>query len=207
MTIPADIAAITSTIKSPAAETLAKIWALSREHREERLAAGETICPRCKSWLQPGQTCSCAPTKGAAQQPVQERIDTLQKLAVAITTGLERNPCITLRQVQRKLPNATWADFSAARTALVERYRREAWAIMDALRPGQPLPASLRILCERIVATSSGIAFSECCEYVVRKALKPKLADAFMTNRACPWQTAAPMGDLRPKSSLEVTPE
>ena len=191
MDIPRDIEAATASIRNrQLGDLLAKMWAEDRAARAEHITNGGSFCPRCNCWLNAGQVCRCAPSK-PVQMPLKPAetapFDAAQKRIALIAKGLEKKPWLTLKDVQRKLPEATWNDFAAARSGLVERYRKEAWKIMDTLTAGAPLPAELRRLCELIVATHHGRTFESCGQYLIKSALKPKLAEAYLTNKACPW--------------------
>ena len=195
MDIPRDIEAATAPISNRyLGDLLAKMWAEDRARREEHIANGGSFCPRCKCWLKAGQVCYCKPPEDSSK-PVQTPLkppeiaplEAAQKRIALIMKGLEKKPWLALKDVQRKLPEATWNDFASARSGLVERYRKEAWGIMDTLTAGAPLPPELRRLCEQIVATHHGRTFESCGQYLIKSALKPKLAEAYLTNKACPW--------------------
>ena len=189
--IPQDIAAVCGGITNPQlGRLLATIWAEDRAARAEHVAAGGSFCPRCKCWLKAGQVCRCKPSE-PVQMPLKPAetapFDATQKRVALIAKGLEKKPWLTLKDVQRKLPDATWNDFAAARSGLVERYRKQAWSIMDTLQAGAPLPPELRRLCEQLVSTAHGRTFESCGQYLIKSALKPKLAEAYLTDKACPW--------------------
>ncbi|MDO5297735.1 MAG: hypothetical protein Q4F00_14090 [bacterium] len=191
MDIPEDIDAFTAPIKDrQLGDLVAKMWAANRAARNEHVAKGGSFCPRCKCWLKAGQVCHCkpsAPVQTPLKPPEIAPLEAAQKRIALITKGLEKKPWLTLKDVQRKLPDATWNDFATARSNLVERYRKEAWVIMDTLEAGAPLTPELRCLCEQLVATAHGRTFESCGQYLVKSALKPKLAEAYLTNKACPW--------------------
>lgn len=191
MTIPEDISRSTSSISDcTVAAALAKLWALNRAQRADHVAAGGSFCPRCHCWLKPGQTCHCKPVVKQQPPPSPPELSALEashQLIETIIKGLECRPWLTLKEVQRKFPDATWNDFSTARSEQVERLRKQAWAQMDTLRDGAPLPSKLRTLCEQLVATKHGRTFESCGNWAIRDALKPKLADAYLQDKACPW--------------------
>ncbi len=197
MDIPQDIASATASIQNRhIADLLAKTWAKDRADREEFIAAGGSFCPRCRCKLKPGQTCYCKPSAGSATAPTQEARETApfeetQTRIALIIKELETKPWLMLRDVQRKLRGTTWNDFAAARARLEERLRKEAWRIMDTLPAGAPLPEELRRLCAQIVATHHGRDFNSCGQFLINSALKPKLAEAYLTNKACPWDNSA----------------
>ena len=186
---------ITAGIENAALrDILTRIISVNKERRAEHEAAGGTVCPRCHAWLTAGQVCRCKPAAPPAssligEQPPPElaEFDAKQKRRELIMSALRRRPTLTLKDVQRKLKDATWSEFSTARTELTERLRKEAWRIMDTLPAGAPLPRDLRRLCEELAAVFNGITFELCGEYVVRRALRPKLAEAYYSDKACPW--------------------
>lgn len=197
MDIPQDIASGTASIHNrQIADLLAKMWAKDRADKAEFIANGGSFCPRCHCRLKPGQTCHCKPSAGSVPAPAQAARETAlfeetQARIELITTELETKPWLMLRDVRRKLPDATWNDFAAARARLEERLRKEAWRIMDTLPAGAPLPEELRRLCAQIVATHHGRSFDSCGAFLINSALKPKLAEAYLTNKACPWDNSA----------------
>ncbi|MBQ7567186.1 hypothetical protein IJT17_00095 [bacterium] len=175
----------------------------------------DSFCVRCNRLVKPGHICKPSPSAKASatspaappartsarpsKQPANAaagpsnhppelaHLEASQRRIALIAKGLERKPWLMLKDVQRKLPDTVWDEFAAARSGLVARYRKEAWAIMDTLQAGAPLPPKLRRLCELIVATTHGRTFESCGQYLIRSALKPKLAEAYLSNRACPW--------------------